>query len=85
MLRWLGRWGKRAFGVFLCTGSWLIAVGLFSLGRGWFQDTFAIRDPSDLVLHGVVWALGPTGGAVFFFLAGIFALWVFFVEEKATD
>ncbi|ABD56393.1 hypothetical protein [Jannaschia sp. CCS1] len=85
MLAWLRRWGTRAFGIFLCAGAWLIAMGLLSLGQGWFADNFAIHDLHDLILHGVVRIFGATGGAVFFFLAGILMLWVVFADDGAGD
>ncbi|OAN70734.1 hypothetical protein A8B78_04590 [Jannaschia sp. EhC01] len=72
----------RAFGIFLCVGAWLIAMGLFSLGQGWFTETVLVHGLGDLFLHGVVRVLGATGGAVFFFFAGTLVLWAFLTSER---
>ncbi|WP_341864024.1 hypothetical protein [Gymnodinialimonas sp. 57CJ19] len=85
MMATLRHWGRRAFGIFLCVGCWLIAMGLFSLGQGWFVDTFGIHDIGDLVLHAIVRVLGATGGAIFFAIAGTFALWLFLVAAPAEE
>ncbi|UWQ96565.1 hypothetical protein K3728_04850 [Rhodobacteraceae bacterium M385] len=81
MMATLRLWGRRAFGIFLCVGCWLIAMGLFSLGQGWFVDTFGIYDIGDLLLHAIVRVLGATGGAIFFVIAGTFALWLCLVAD----
>lgn len=77
---WVRRWGRRAFGVFLCLASWMLAVGLYSLGDDWFDDTVQIRGPEELVLHAIAWGAGETGGAIAFFLIGVWILWLFWWE-----
>lgn len=79
---WAGlrRWSKRGFGIFLCLGAWMLAVGIFSLGEDWFAREIPVRSLEDLLLRGIVAVLGETLGAIVFFAIGIFILWAFWQD-----
>ncbi|MEJ6393921.1 hypothetical protein V8J82_11680 [Gymnodinialimonas sp. 2305UL16-5] len=77
MIRTLRRWFWRLAGIVLCATSWLIAMGIYSLGVDWFLDDYQITGIEELLIYGVVDFTGQIGGVVLFSLGGPFLLWLF--------